>query len=86
MRDRLHWWFCAACYGLYLHLPWWVSKRATFMLPHVGMYAYNDDFDDFRRTLAWNRAGRPDEGEFALYTTEAIDIALSALSQHQEKE
>lgn len=50
MRALLIWLGCRAAYAVYMHLPWSVAKRANFLLPHAGAYAYSDTWDDFLKT------------------------------------
>lgn len=50
MRARLIWLGCAMAYAVYMALPWALAKRAQFLLPHAGAYAYSDTWDDFLET------------------------------------
>jgi hypothetical protein len=55
LRARLIWWRCRLAYAVYMALPWFLARRAGFLLPAVGAYAHCEDFETFKRETTYFR-------------------------------
>jgi hypothetical protein len=63
IRDCALWLFCWSCWRTYTWMPFRLcdTRFGFWILSYAGLYAYSTSWADFRETVAWNAAGRPED-------------------------